>query len=75
MRIIHGAGYSEEDKRDFIKIVYQNIFVAMQSMIQAKEKMRIPYGESLNKVALQTFNYNCNNSKKYLIFFFQIEKC
>jgi hypothetical protein len=35
-------------------------------MIQAKEKMRIPYGESLNKVALQTLNYNCNNSKKYI---------
>jgi guanine nucleotide-binding protein G(q) subunit alpha len=66
MRIIHGAGYSEEDKRDFIKIVYQNIFVAMQSMIQAKDKMRIPYGESLNKVALQTFDYNCNNCKKYI---------
>jgi hypothetical protein len=31
--------------------------------------MRIPYGESLNKVALQTLNYNCNNSKKYIWFF------
>uniref|UniRef100_A0A8C5ZR14 Guanine nucleotide-binding protein subunit alpha n=1 Tax=Marmota marmota marmota TaxID=9994 RepID=A0A8C5ZR14_MARMA len=33
MRIIHGAGYSEEDKRGFTKLVYQNIFTAMQAMI------------------------------------------
>nr|CAH0099484.1 unnamed protein product [Daphnia galeata] len=48
MRIIHGAGYSEEDKRGFIKIVYQNIFIAMQSMIRAMDMLHISYGESLN---------------------------
>ena len=37
MRIIHGAGYSEEDKRGFTKLVYQNIFTAMQAMIRAME--------------------------------------
>ena len=51
MRIIHGAGYSEEDKRGFVKIIYQNIFMAMQSIIRAMDKMQIPYGESRNKVA------------------------
>ena len=30
MRIIHGQGYSEEDKRSHIRLVYQNIFMAMQ---------------------------------------------
>uniref|UniRef100_A0A8B9C8X8 Uncharacterized protein n=1 Tax=Anser brachyrhynchus TaxID=132585 RepID=A0A8B9C8X8_9AVES len=28
MRIIHGSGYSDEDKRGFTKLVYQNIFTA-----------------------------------------------
>lgn len=37
MRIIHGSGYSDEDKRGFIKLVYQNIFMAMQSMIRAMD--------------------------------------
>ncbi|GLH08569.1 hypothetical protein R5R35_013635 [Gryllus longicercus] len=48
MRIIHGAGYSEEDKRGFIKLVYQNIFMAMQSMIRAMDMLKISYAESSN---------------------------
>uniref|UniRef100_A0A8C6U266 Guanine nucleotide-binding protein subunit alpha n=1 Tax=Neogobius melanostomus TaxID=47308 RepID=A0A8C6U266_9GOBI len=43
MRIIHGAGYSDEDKRGFTKLVYQNIYTAMQSMIRATETLKIPY--------------------------------
>ncbi|XP_015173440.1 PREDICTED: guanine nucleotide-binding protein G(q) subunit alpha isoform X6 [Polistes dominula] len=48
MRIIHGSGYSDEDKRGFIKLVYQNIFMAMQSMIRAMELLKIEYGDSSN---------------------------
>ncbi|XP_055921577.1 G protein alpha q subunit isoform X1 [Eupeodes corollae] len=44
MRIIHGSGYSDEDKRGFIKLVYQNIFMAMQSMIKAMDMLKIQYG-------------------------------
>jgi hypothetical protein len=43
MRIIHGAGYTDEDKRGFIKLVFQNIFMAMQSMIRAMEMLKIQY--------------------------------
>lgn len=49
MRIIHGAGYSDEDKRGFIKLVYQNIFMAMQSMIRAMDLLKIQYVESSSK--------------------------
>ncbi|KAK3868209.1 hypothetical protein Pcinc_026376 [Petrolisthes cinctipes] len=48
MRIIHGAGYSDEDKRGFIKLVFQNIFMAMQSMIRAMELLQISYGDAAN---------------------------
>ncbi|XP_058791375.1 guanine nucleotide-binding protein G(q) subunit alpha isoform X2 [Phymastichus coffea] len=48
MRIIHGSGYSDEDKRGFIKLVYQNIFMAMQSMIRAMEMLKIQYADSSN---------------------------
>ncbi|ENN74482.1 G protein alpha q subunit [Dendroctonus ponderosae] len=44
MRIIHGAGYSDEDKRSFIKLVFQNIFMAMQSMIRAMDMLKIQFG-------------------------------
>jgi len=43
MRIIHGSGYSDDDKRGFVKLVYQNIFMAMNSMVRAMESLKIPY--------------------------------
>ena len=43
MRIIHGKGYEDEDKKGFIKLVYQNIFMAMQSMIRAMDLLKIQY--------------------------------
>ena len=55
MRIIHGAGYSDEDKRGFIKLVYQNIFMAMQSMIRAMDMLNISYGDSANIVSSVPF--------------------
>ena len=56
MRIIHGAGYSDEDKRGFIKLVYQNIFMAMQSMIRAMDMLHISYGDSPNIVSWTNTN-------------------
>ena len=50
MRIIHGRGYSDEDKRGFRRLVYQNIFTAMQAMIQAMSTLQIPYTYEHNKV-------------------------
>lgn len=52
MRIIHGSGYSDEDKRGFIKLVYQNIFMAMQSMIRAMDLLKIQYSDSRNSVSV-----------------------
>ena len=46
MRIIHGTGYSNEDRRGFIKLVYQNIFMAMQAMIRAMDLLHLEYGDS-----------------------------
>jgi guanine nucleotide-binding protein G(q) subunit alpha len=57
MRIIHGSGYSDEDKRGFIKLVYQNIFMAMQSMIKAMDMLKIPYKDHRNSVSLLQILY------------------
>ncbi|XP_037717464.1 G protein alpha q subunit-like [Drosophila subpulchrella] len=43
MRIIHGNGYSDEDRRGYITLIFQNIFMAMQSMIMAMNKLKISY--------------------------------
>lgn len=49
MRIIHGHGYNDEDKKGFIKLVYQNIFMAMQSMVKAREMLKIPFSSADNQ--------------------------
>lgn len=41
MRIIHGSGYSDEDRRGFIKLVYQNIFMSMQTILRAMDTLGI----------------------------------
>lgn len=58
MRIIHGAGYSDDDKRGFIKLVFQNIFMAMQSMIRAMDLLQISYGDSANSVSALILGFN-----------------
>lgn len=50
MRIIHGSGYSDEDRKGFTKLVYQNIVTAMQAMIRAMDTLRIQYLCEQNKV-------------------------
>ena len=52
MRIIHGTGYSDDDKRSHIKLVYQNIFMAMHSMIRAMDTLKIQYRDKTNEVKI-----------------------
>lgn len=50
MRIIHGAGYPDEERRSLIKLVYQNIYLAMYTLIRAMETLKIPYENPANQV-------------------------
>ncbi|CAL8346245.1 unnamed protein product [Lota lota] len=45
MRIIHGGGFSEDDKRSYAKLVFQNIFTSMQAMVRAMEPLGIAFTE------------------------------
>ena len=45
MRIIHGTGYSDEDKRGHTKLVYQNIFMAMHAILRAMDTLNIEFKE------------------------------
>ncbi|XP_074426917.1 guanine nucleotide-binding protein subunit alpha-14 isoform X1 [Larus michahellis] len=53
MRIIHGSGYTEEDRKGFTKLVYQNIFTAMQAMIRAMDTLKIQYTSKENEETAQ----------------------
>ncbi|KAM9743831.1 guanine nucleotide-binding protein subunit alpha-14-like isoform 1-T2 [Menidia menidia] len=49
MRIIHGGGYTDEDKRNYAKLVYQNIYTSMQTMIRAMVALEISFSDPQNK--------------------------
>ncbi|XP_076880619.1 guanine nucleotide-binding protein subunit alpha-14-like [Brachyhypopomus gauderio] len=49
MRIIHGSGFSEDDRRAFAKLVFQNIFTAVQAMTTAMSTLKIPYTSKQNE--------------------------
>ncbi|KAM8889706.1 guanine nucleotide-binding protein subunit alpha-14-like [Synchiropus picturatus] len=49
MRIIHGRGFSEEERRAFAKCIFQNILTAMNAMTTAMSTLRIPYTNPQNE--------------------------
>ncbi len=53
MRIIHGKGFSEEDRRGYTKLVFQNIFTAMKALTVAMNTLKIPYANPQNEVTCQ----------------------
>lgn len=50
MRIIHGSGYSEADRKGFTRLVFQNIVTAIQALIHAMKTLQIDYIDEQNIV-------------------------
>ncbi|XP_070706281.1 guanine nucleotide-binding protein subunit alpha-14-like isoform X1 [Pempheris klunzingeri] len=48
MRIIHGRGYSEADRKGFTRLVFQNIVTAIQALINAMKTLEIDYVDDQN---------------------------
>ncbi|XP_071751005.1 guanine nucleotide-binding protein subunit alpha-14-like [Centroberyx gerrardi] len=48
MRIIHGSGYSEADRKGFTRLVFQNIVTAIQALIHAMKALHIDYIDDKN---------------------------
>ncbi|XP_075062595.1 guanine nucleotide-binding protein subunit alpha-15 isoform X2 [Mixophyes fleayi] len=49
MRIIHGSGFSEQDRKMYARLIHQNIVTCVQSLVEAMETIRIPYIWEENK--------------------------
>ncbi|KAM4628987.1 guanine nucleotide-binding protein subunit alpha-14-like [Polymixia lowei] len=50
MRIIHGRGFSEEERKAFAKCIFQNIFTAIKAMTGAMTTLKIPYSHPENEM-------------------------
>lgn len=45
MRIIHGSGYSVEDRKQFVTLIYRNMYTSLQALTAAMESLKIPYND------------------------------
>ncbi|KAK7137103.1 hypothetical protein R3I93_017235 [Phoxinus phoxinus] len=55
MRIIHGKGFSTEERIGYAKLVFQNIFQAMSAITEAMNTLKIPYSNPQNEIYAQWF--------------------
>jgi guanine nucleotide-binding protein G(q) subunit alpha len=65
MRIIHGSGYTDDDKRGFIKLVIQNVYMAITSMLKAMDQLKIAYKDETNEgysVMLKDIDYETSTN-------------
>ncbi|XP_026999897.1 guanine nucleotide-binding protein subunit alpha-14-like [Tachysurus fulvidraco] len=68
MRIIHGKGYSEDDRRTFTASIFENIFTAVEAMIKAMNLLEIPFTNDKNTnyaaMLLQVKSYDMSSMDK-----------
>lgn len=61
MRIIHGNNFVSEELKQFKLVIYGNVVKGMKVLIDARDKLRIPWGDSRNdKRANFIFGYDSN---------------
>lgn len=49
MKIIHDNGYTQDDCKQFIPVVYSNTISSMMAVVKAMNKLQIEYGNPANK--------------------------
>lgn len=54
MRIIYGEDYDKHDLLEFRALIYTNVFKAIQVLVDAREKLDIPWGNRRNDSKAQT---------------------
>uniref|UniRef100_A0A3Q3W1M1 Guanine nucleotide-binding protein subunit alpha n=1 Tax=Mola mola TaxID=94237 RepID=A0A3Q3W1M1_MOLML len=57
MRIIHGKGYDEADRKGFSRLVFQNIVAAIQALISAMKTLHIDYIDERNTSHAEKLGY------------------
>ena len=51
MRIILGQGYTEDDRRSYTRLVYQNVFLVIQALCRAMKNLNIKFEKHMNIVS------------------------
>ena len=54
MRIIHGGGYSKNDRLKFVVLIHRNIYTAMKQLLEAMKDLEIPFESECPEETLKT---------------------
>ena len=54
MKIIHGEGYSAEERKSFVPLIHQNIIDATATLLRAMQALDIPIGTAANQVIIHS---------------------
>jgi len=54
MKLIHDGGYSKDDRDSFKEIIFSNTIQSMRVIVEAMEKLEIPYENAESKQYIQT---------------------
>lgn len=54
MKIIHGGGYSEEDKKEHKQQIYGNVYVAIHNLTNAMKKLKLSFDSEENEGIAQS---------------------
>ncbi|XP_017771838.1 PREDICTED: guanine nucleotide-binding protein subunit alpha homolog [Nicrophorus vespilloides] len=61
MRIIHGIKFEQDLIREYQQIIYQNVVRGMKVLVDARDKLAIPWGDTSNvAVGLELLHFNNN---------------
>jgi len=52
MKVIHGGGYSDEEKMRYKQQIYQNVYVAIHNLTHAMTKLKVSYQSEETKVII-----------------------
>ena len=53
MRIIHGGGYSEGDRRKFVVLIHRNVYTAVVQLLEAMEDLGVAFSSEKVEGSLQ----------------------
>ena len=74
MRILHGKDFYDDELKQFKAIIYGNIVKGMKVLIDARDKLHIPWGDETNvKHANIVFSYDNNIKLEESVFIQYVE--
>lgn len=69
MRIIHGIKFEDELIKEFHQVIYQNVVKGMKVLVDARDKLNIPWGDSDNReIGVKLLEFNNNTVLDYRLF-------